>query len=328
MSEKRNLRTELANAILPKNISNRAGVAVSADQIRLIQAGIAKGTKRVYLSAWNQFCKWRGIKDETELVYFGSNQVDAIVSTYATHLYCEGQSPSYISLQVSALKRVAKLLNLNTGWIHTSETLKGIRREGRERGRGQSRGLTYEDSVRCMNFAEQQRPHETEHRSKKRSKVDRAIIALLFMAGLRRSEVASLQWRDVEEGAKIEEGFILVRVRSSKTNQEGRLDVRLLKGIGAEAIRHLRWSGCDPTEPVIKLSDRQIARRFLACVESAGLKGEYTSHSGRIGLASELTSRGASSPEIALAGGWKSERMVLHYGRRARVERGAVAKYL
>ncbi|MYC25690.1 MAG: hypothetical protein F4X56_07220 [Gammaproteobacteria bacterium] len=64
---------------------------------------------------------------------------------------------------------------------------------------------------------------------------------------------------------------------------------------------------------MIKLSDRQIAKLFLASIESEGLKGEYASNSGRIGLASELTSRGASTPEIALADVWKSERMVLRY---------------
>ena len=53
-----------------------------------------------------------------------------------------------------------------------------------------------------------------------------------------------------------------------------------------------------------------------------------TAHSGRVGLASELTAAGASTTETMLAGGWKTARMVAHYSAGASAERGAVAKYL
>ena len=53
-----------------------------------------------------------------------------------------------------------------------------------------------------------------------------------------------------------------------------------------------------------------------------------TVHSGRVGLASELTAAGASTTETMLAGGWKTSRMVAHYSAGASAERGAVAKYL
>ena len=51
-----------------------------------------------------------------------------------------------------------------------------------------------------------------------------------------------------------------------------------------------------------------------------------TTHSGRVGLASELTSRGASTPAVMLAGNWKSSRTVAHYSAGATAERGAVAR--
>ena len=53
-----------------------------------------------------------------------------------------------------------------------------------------------------------------------------------------------------------------------------------------------------------------------------------TAHSGRVGLASELTSRGASTTDVMLAGNWKTSRMVAHYSAGATAERGAVARYL
>ena len=55
---------------------------------------------------------------------------------------------------------------------------------------------------------------------------------------------------------------------------------------------------------------------------------QVTAHSWRIGLASELTSRGASTTDVILAGNWKTSRMVAHYSAGATAERGAVARYL
>ena len=55
---------------------------------------------------------------------------------------------------------------------------------------------------------------------------------------------------------------------------------------------------------------------------------EAAAHSGRVGLASELTARGASTTEVMLAGNWKTARMVAHYSAGATAERGAVRKYL
>ena len=75
---------------------------------------------------------------------------------------------------------------------------------------------------------------------------------------------------------------------------------------------------------VIGLSPLQIQRRFTA----AGIEARLTAHSGRVGLASELTARGASTTEVMLAGNWKTARMVAHYSAGATAERGAVAKYL
>ena len=61
---------------------------------------------------------------------------------------------------------------------------------------------------------------------------------------------------------------------------------------------------------------------------AAGIEARLTAHSGRVGLASELTARGASTTEVMLAGNWRTSRMVAHYSAGATAERGAVAKYL
>ena len=142
-------------------------------------------------------------------------------------------------------------------------------------------------------------------------------------------KLLTLAWGDIRD-AEDSDG-ILINVLFSKSNQEGDTDVRLVKGAFARAIRRLRTErkGSEaPGHPVVGLSPQQIGRRFSACAKAAGLDGRYTAHSGRVGLASEITRRGAPTAAVQLAGGWRSARMVTHYSSGATAERGAVAKYL
>ena len=119
-------------------------------------------------------------------------------------------------------------------------------------------------------------------------------------------------------------------MRRSKTNPEGETkDVRFVKGGVARAIRTLRAATRpEPADRVVPLSPQMVGLRFTAAAAAAGVERRMTAHSGRVGLASELTSRGASTTDVMLAGNWKTSRMVAHYSAGATDERGAVARYL
>ena len=82
-----------------------------------------------------------------------------------------------------------------------------------------------------------------------------------------------------------------------------------------------------PVATARRLAAASIAPTTAAAL-AAGIEARVTAHSGRVGLASELTARGASTTEVMLAGNWKTARMVAHYSSGATAERGAVAKYL
>ena len=61
-----------------------------------------------------------------------------------------------------------------------------------------------------------------------RGRVDAVIAGLLFMAGMRRSEVRALPWGDVVDATDGDR--VLVTVRRSKTNEAGEVnDVRFVK---------------------------------------------------------------------------------------------------
>ena len=106
---------------------------------------------------------------------------------------------------------------------------------------------------------------------------------------------------------------VVVTVRRSKSGPDrgacGRADVRRLVGSCAAAVRSLHAAvSPEPGDSVVGLSVDQINRRFAAAYAAAGLEGRRTSHGGRVGLAVELTARGASTHAIQLAGGWKDPR--------------------
>ena len=134
----------------------------------------------------------------------------------------------------------------------------------------------------------------------RRTAGDAVIAGLLFMAGMRRSEVSALRWADVVDST--DGDGILVTVRRSKTNQEGEVnDVRFVKDGVARALRTLRTATSpEPGDRVVPLSAQMVGLRFTAAARAAGIESRVTAHSGRVGLASELTSRGASTTDVML----------------------------
>ena len=180
--------------------------------------------------------------------------------------------------------------------------------------RGQARGLTADECATvlatCLRPRRTGRGLERPKTAERRGLVDGAIVTLLFHGALRRSEVAALCWTDVD----LSDGDdVVVTVRRSKSDPTGgHADVRRLVGGCAAAVRSLHAAvSPEPGNSVVGLSVDQINRRFAAACAAAGLEGRRTSHGGRVGLAVELTERGASTHAIQLAGGWKDPAMVV-----------------
>ncbi len=220
---------------------------------------------------------------------------DASLAVYLGTIYEAGRAPATAALAVAAVRFRAKLTGQPApAGEATARVLGGYRRTAADRGRGQAAPLRADGLAAILATAERPRTagrdvesHTTAHR---RGRLDAVIASLLFMGGLRRSEVAAVRWADVTD-ARDGDG-VLLTVRTSKTNQEGdAADVRYLKNGAAKAIRTLRADRPDaaPTDRVIGLCPLQIQRRFTAAARAAGIEARVTAHSGRVGLASELT---------------------------------------
>ena len=275
--------------------------AVTEAAATLVRDSIAPNTRRAYGSVLRRLDAWTA----------GRTLDDATIAAYLGELDREGKSPAYAATVIAAIRKRAKLAGTADPVGPVAEhAYKGFRRGGRaERGRGQAPALDLdaigEIAAKC-------------------GPLDRAIVLVLFQAGLRRSEAAALEWRDVEPAAT--PGAFRIAVRSSKTNQEGAPDVRLVKNGAARALAAIRPDDAHPTDRVFGLSGQSIGRRFTVAAKRAGYRA--TAHSARVSLASELTRLGASAQEVMKAGAWKTSRMVAHYSAGVAAEDGAVAKYL
>ena len=263
---------------------------------RLVNASLSDNTRRAYAGALGQL----------DARLDGRRLDDAVLAAYLAELHDAGRSASSAAMAVAAARFRAKLAGQkDPAGAWTARVLAGYGRTAGDRGRGV----------------------ESDQVAATRGRLDAVIAGLLFKGGRRRSEVTALRWADVADAGDVD--GILVTVRRSKTNQVGETnDVRYLKNGAARAVRALRAAVAPAPEGRVVPLSQMIGLRFTAAAEAASLERRVTAHSGRVGLASELTSRGASTTDVMLAVNWKTSRMVAHYSAGATATRGAVERYL
>ena len=154
---------------------------------------------------------------------------------------------------------------------------------------------------------------------------DVAMIGLMRDALLRRGECAALMWSDfsVEQ-----DGTGRIIIRASKTDQIGRGCIRYVSTMMVEYLLIYKTvTQGTPEASMFGLSARQICRRIASACAQAGLQGNYSGHSPRIGMAIDLARAGVSLPALMEAGRWKSADMPAHYVRAVEAGSGAVAKW-
>ena len=166
---------------------------------------------------------------------------------------------------------------------------------------------------------------ETQTEANFRGLVDVTLIGTMRDGMLRRSEAAALVWGDVTPEP---DGTARVRVVRSKTDQTAMGEIMFISEEVAECLETLRLlvQG-QPDQTVFNLSGSQICRRIAAAARAAGVKGHFSGHSPRIGMAQDLVRAGASLPAVMSAGRWKTATMPAYYTRSQAVGSGAVAAW-
>ena len=135
-----------------------------------------------------------------------------------------------------------------------------------------------------------------------RGAIDIALVLLVSDAGLRRSEAAELTWGDV---VRWPDGSGRITVRRSKTDPTSAGAVVYATPRTMAALDAIRPDNGDGKELVFSgLGAAQISRRIAASATHAGLEGTYSGHSGRVGMAVRMATRGAPTTDVMRQGRW------------------------
>ena len=293
--------------------SQAIDLAISAETRDLIKQSIAPNTERAYKTATRKLEVWLD----------GQILTDGLLATYITELHRQGKSPSTIAQVVAAVKWTASKSRIDVVGEITQGTLAGIRREGRDRGRGQVEGLVWQDVERIASFAEADKTIAGLR--------DSAMIRLMSDCLLRVSEVVVVNVEDLNKTT--------LTVRQSKTDQEGHGEAlyvcastrRVIKqyrqkaGIeGGVLFRQIRRGDHVQLDGLTDFSARRIIQKRST---AAGVEGFISGHSLRVGSAVSLARAGASVVDMQVAGRWKSSQMPAHYAKAELAERGAIARF-
>ena len=293
---------------------NIAPLQLPEETASLIKASIAENTQKAYQRALQGLETWLS----------GRTLSDMLLANYITDMHEDGKSPATIGQAVAAVKWQLKHQSQeNINFPITQATLAGIRREGKDRGRGQVDGLIWQDVERVCVYAETEGTIAGLR--------DAAMIRLMSDCLLRISEVVTVNIGDLKEKT--------LTLRSSKTDQEGTGESlyicdatrNVLKRYRERAnitrgalFRHIRRGDHIQPQRLTPHSARRIIKKRAA---NAGVEGFISGHSLRVGSAVSLAQAGASVVDMQVAGRWKSSQMPAHYAKAELAERGAIAKF-
>ena len=141
------------------------------------------------------------------------------------------------------------------------------------------------------------------------------LLRLMRDCLLRRSEAAAARWRDLEREP---DGSGRFTVPCSKTDQDAEGAVLFVTKETMKALLAIRPAFPKPGQKIFDCHPSTVCRIIQRLAERAGLCGDFSGHSLRIGMVQDLARLGASLPQIQAAGRWKGPQMPADYIRSIR----------
>jgi integrase len=284
---------------------------LEARSVTYERAATALKTRELYRSRWSLFLRWCTPRRLSALPAHPD-----VVRLWLVSLEREGRSLSTLYVSLAAIRKAHSLAGhappesdrLRTALRGLRRTLGPKAKHADAIGVGELRALAAATAGVTPPW---------------KGLADRAILLVLFLLGLRRSELCALELEDLTRGP---EGY-LVRIRSSKTDQsaEGQaIGLPVLEDVELCAVRALdAWlveraaytkrgkrpaggpvfpslvGGEKQRGPWRPLTGRDVARRIRFYAARAGFDPvRFRPHGFRAGLATESARRGASIKEL------------------------------
>ena len=291
---------------------------------KLARASLSPNTLRAYQGALNRLGDYlhkqdRGIAGLT----------DKTLADHLSSIHEAGASPASAAIALAAVRFLAKTSGQSSpAGPLTGRVMAGIRRQGKERGRGQVAGIQWSQADTAAAIASNAGQSLAGLR-------DAALIALMSDCLLRVSEAVAL---DLDALKFESDGTGRLSIRHSKTDQEGLGETLFvgaptisrirawITGAGIASgplFRRVRRGDVVGDAPLSTQAARAIIKRRAT---AADLQGRFSGHSLRVGSAQSLAASGASLVEMQTAGRWQSPNMPGRYARGELAARGAIAR--
>ena len=287
---------------------------------------------RSQLKAWASWCSQRGISlaeaDPDSLVTYIRERAEGTSIGNRDYRPAKPNSLRVATAAISKAYEVAGLPDITKN-LKVRDALRSHRNSSARSGIRvkQAEALTSEVQMAIRATALYPRRGrggmETAEQARRRGLVDIALVGLMRDCLLRRSEAAALVWGDISRN---DDGSGRLFISVSKTDQEGDGTLLFISGQTMRDLDNIRQGG-GPDQPVFGLHPKSIGKRITAAAEAAGMTGNFTGHSARVGMARDLARAGEELPALMTAGRWKGAEMVARYIARESAGRGAVARF-
>lgn len=300
----------------------------------LVSESVSENTLKTYRGALRRLEAFMGIESggEVNVGLLLEKLNDVALARYIAALEAEGKAPATAQMAIAAVSYAVKLRNTKSPVNKlTAAVMRGFRRKGASRGRGQARGVSWTQ-------AEAMAAKASEDPDSLSGIRDAALISVMSDAMLRISEAAALLVSDVTEET---DGSGRLSVRRSKTDQEGRGAVLYLGRPTMVRIRAWREAGRVNNGALFRRVSRgkihtsrvgetalrplSIRRILKARAAQAGIEG-VSGHSLRVGAAQSMAASGATLVDMQIAGRWQSPQMPALYSRHQLAGSNAVAR--
>ena len=296
--------------------SESVSTTLSQKTKNAISKALSPSTWRSYVTAFEAYAVWCNCHGISPIP-----TTPAAISNFLSEQADSGRRHATLRISVCAIAYIHRLLEIAspTDSQLVRSTLRGIGREDSHSVR-QADPLTLEilsaiRKVACEprkgRYGRMESPKFALHRGR----VDIALSSILFHAGLRRSETVELRWKDIE---RQKDGSGLIVINRSKMRQPVDVQVVAIPNCtmaDLDAIRPRHFSG---QESVFGFRSHQLDNRLKSAVRQAGTKGNFSAHSGRVGMAIYLKERSAPDHIIRQQGRWKDNRMVDRYTKKSK----------
>jgi integrase len=305
--------------IAPAARPEQAASAAAERAAKYENAAYAKNTQRAYDRAWSRFCAWAGLVDPVPLPV-----PLEIVRGYLTYLADE-KSLSSVDLAAAAISAFHETAGTPIAIHELWKVRRGIRSTLGTAAKRKAPPLRADQIARMLDVCG----------ADKTGIRDRAILALGFSAGLRRSEIANLAIDDIE----IDAHKMRLKIRRSKTDQAGQgaelvvertprsdfcavaaveswiKEAQIFEGALFRAVN--KWGHLNHSQ-ISGESIRSIVRN--RAIEAGLKRDDFRAHSLRAGLATSAFDLGISLQAVSKRLRHKNPRTTQGYDRRTAVE--------